>query len=105
MHLDGDKKYAEKSTMFYKKMGLKAFVKNIPENRQPKAVFRLLNIYNPDILVITGHDGMIKNNSNYLDILNYRNSKYFVETVIRARMWEQGANKLAIFARGMPKLL
>ena len=85
--------------MFYKKMGLKAFVKNIPENRQSKTVFRLLNIYNPDILVITGHDGMIKNNSKYLDILNYRNSKYFVETVRNARQYEKSSGKdLVIFA-------
>lgn len=41
---------------------------------------------------------MIKKGYNYNDIYNYRNSKYFVETVLRARMWEQGANKLAIFA-------
>ena len=99
LHLDGDKKYAEKSMMFYKKMGLKAFVKNIPENRQPKAVYRLLSIYNPDILVITGHDGMIKNNSKYLDLLNYRNSKYFIETVKNAREYEKMNQKdLVIFA-------
>ena len=48
---------------------------------------------------------MIKKGHNFNDIYNYRNSKYFVETVIRARMWEQGANKLAIFARGMPKVI
>ena len=53
LHLDGDKKYSEKSAMYYKKMGLNATVKNIPENRQSKAVYRLLQIYNPDILVIT----------------------------------------------------
>lgn len=53
LHLDGDKRYSEKSTMYYKKMGLNAIVKNIPENKQPKVVYRLLNIYNPDILVIT----------------------------------------------------
>lgn len=53
LHLDGDKKYSEKSMMYYKKMGLNATVKNIPENRQPKVVYRLLQIYNPDILVIT----------------------------------------------------
>lgn len=53
LHLDGDKKYSEKSTMYYKKMGLNATVKNIPENKQPKVVYRLLQIYNPDILVIT----------------------------------------------------
>lgn len=53
LHLDGDKKYSEKSMMYYRKMGLNATVKNIPENRQPKVVYRLLQIYNPDILVIT----------------------------------------------------
>ena len=53
LHLDGDKKYSEKSTMYYKKMGLNAIVRNIPENKQSKAVYRLLQIYNPDILVIT----------------------------------------------------
>ena len=53
LHLDGDKRYSEKSTMYYKKMGLNAIVKNIPENKQPKVVYRLLTIYNPEILVIT----------------------------------------------------
>ena len=53
LHLDGDKRYSEKSTMYYKKMGLNAIVRNIPENKQSKVVYRLLQIYNPDILVIT----------------------------------------------------
>lgn len=98
LHLDGDKKYSEKSQRFYRNMGLDVVVKNIPENRQPQMIYSLLNKYNPDILVVTGHDGMIKKGYNYNDIYNYRNSKYFVETVIRARKWEQGANKLSIFA-------
>lgn len=98
LHLDGDKKYAEKSQKFYKSMGLDVIVKNIPEDKQPQMIGELLSRYNPDILVVTGHDGMIKKGYNYNDIYNYRNSKYFVETVIRARMWEQGSNRLAIFA-------
>lgn len=53
LHLDGDKKYSEKSIMYYKKMGLNAIVKNVPEYKQPKVVYRLLTIYNPDIIVIT----------------------------------------------------
>lgn len=53
LHLDGDKRYSEKSMMYYKKMGLNAIVKNVPEYRQPKMVYRLLQICNPDILVIT----------------------------------------------------
>lgn len=99
LHLDGDKKYSEKSMMYYKKMGLKAIVKNIPENKQPKAVYRLLSIYNPDILVITGHDGMIKNGARYNDIYNYRNSRHFIETVKEARRYDEKNNKnLVIFA-------
>ncbi len=53
LHLDGDKRYSEKSMMYYRKMGLNATVKNIPENKQPRVVYRLLTIYNPEILVIT----------------------------------------------------
>ncbi len=56
LHLDGDRKYSEKSNMYYKKMGLKAVVRNIPENRQPNVVNTLIERYRPDILVVTGHD-------------------------------------------------
>ena len=56
LHLDGDRKYSEKSNMYYKKMGLKAVVRNIPENRQTNVVNTLIERYRPDILVVTGHD-------------------------------------------------
>lgn len=59
LHLDGDKRYSEKSARYYKKLGLRAIVRNVPENRQPKVVYKLLNYYNPDILIITGHDVII----------------------------------------------
>ena len=99
LHLDGDKRYSEKSTMYYKKMGLNAVVRNIPENKQSKVVYRLLNIYNPDILVITGHDGMIKNGARYQDIFNYRNSRHFIQTVKEARKYDETYGKnLVIFA-------
>ena len=53
LHLDGDKRYSEKSNMYYKKMGLKAIVRNIPESRQVSVVNNLIDRYKPDILVIT----------------------------------------------------
>lgn len=53
LHLDGDRRYSEKSNMYYKKMGLKAIVKNIPENRQPGLVNSLIKQHKPDILVVT----------------------------------------------------
>lgn len=53
LHLDGDRRYTEKSYQYYKKIGVNAVVKNIPEYKQPKLVYRLLTVYNPDILVVT----------------------------------------------------
>jgi len=99
LHLDGDKKYSQKSLAYYKKLGLKAIVKNIPENKQPNVVLRMLEYYNPDILVITGHDGMIKLKTGYNDLYNYRNSKHFIETVKEARKYDEKNKKdLVIFA-------
>lgn len=60
LHLDGDKKYAQKSQKYYNQLGLQAVVQNIPENKQAYYVYNLLQKYQPDILVITGHDSMIK---------------------------------------------
>lgn len=99
LHLDGDRKYSEKSYRYYKKIGLNAVVKNIPEYKQQKVVYNLLEIYNPDILVITGHDGMLKRGTGYNDIYNYRNSRYFINTVKEARRYDKEHKKdLVIFA-------
>lgn len=100
LHLDGDKKYSEKSYQYYRRLKLDAIVKNIPEYKQPKVVYGLLKIYNPDILVITGHDGMIKRGRDYYDIYNYRNSKYFVETVREARRYDEKYNKNLVIIAG-----
>ena len=98
LHLDGDRKYSEKSNRYYNKIGLNAIVKNIVENKQPKVVVPLLNKYNPDILIITGHDAMFKRGSNYNNIYNYRNSRHFINTVKMARTWGNNSDKLVIFA-------
>lgn len=98
LHLDGDKRYSEKSIRYYKNMKLNAIVKNIPENRQAYMLENLLEKYEPDILVITGHDGMIKKNTGFNDIYNYRNSKYFIDSVYVARKWSKNKKNIAIFA-------
>lgn len=99
LHLDGDKKYSEKAYNYYKKTGLNAVVKNITEYKQPKVVYNLLEVYKPDILIVTGHDEMIKKRTKYYDIYNYKNSKYFIETVKEARRYEREKDgNLSIFA-------
>ena len=105
LHLDGDKRYSQKSHQYYKKLGLNAMVINIPEYKQPKVVYNLLKTYNPDILVITGHDGMIKKEMGFYDVYNYRNSKYFIDTVKEARRYDEENHKnLVIFCRGLSEL-
>ena len=99
LHLDGDRKYSDKSYRYYRKMGLTAIVKNIPEYKQPSMVYNLLSYYKPDILIVTGHDGMIRKGKNINDIYNYKNSKYFIKTVKEARRYEKDSGKeLVIFA-------
>ena len=44
MHLDGDRRYTDKSSLYYKKAGLQAIVKYIPEYRQPSVIKNLLKI-------------------------------------------------------------
>mgnify|MGYP004467159713 CR=1 FL=1 len=100
LHLDGDKRYSQKSYNYYKKVGLNAIVKNIPEYRQPRVVYNLLKMYEPDILIITGHDGMIKRGTNYNDIYNYRNSRHFINTVKEARRYDKENNKETVIFAG-----
>lgn len=98
LHLDGDRRYSEKSAKYYKQSGLRAIVKNIPENKQAGVIRILLERYKPDILVITGHDAMLKNNIDKNNIYNYRNSRHFINTVKEARKWSSSNEDLVIFA-------
>ncbi len=87
--LIGDKKYSFKAYNYYKKNGLNAIVKNISESRQPRIVYSLLEHYQPDIVIITGHDAMIRANNGYYDIYNYRNSRFFIQTVKEVRKYDR----------------
>lgn len=100
LHLDGDKRYSQKSYNYYKKLGLNAIVKNIPEYKQPKVVYKLLELYKPDILIVTGHDGMIRRGTNYNDIYNYRNSRHFINTVREARRYDKKNNRDTVIFAG-----
>jgi spore coat assembly protein len=98
LHIDGDEEYLELCMTTYKQLGIEAHGMCIPEKEQHKKVGQLLMEYNPDILVVTGHDGLIRNNRNFNDIESYRNSKYFIESVKAARRFEPSLDDLVIFA-------
>lgn len=98
LHVDGDPEYLEVCLKTYKQLQLQAFGKAIPEKEQPEIILELVNEYKPDIVVITGHDGMIRRTENYMDVNNYRNTKYFIESVKKLRNYEKNYDDLVIFA-------
>lgn len=98
LHIDGDEEYLETCLKEYKKLNMDATGKYVPEKQQPTAVYELLEEHKPDILVLTGHDGVIKGDKSYQSITNYRNSRYFIEAVKAARKYEKDMDGLVIFA-------
>ncbi|MEA4892443.1 MAG: sporulation peptidase YabG [Peptococcaceae bacterium] len=98
LHLDGDKEYLDICRATYSQLGIKANTLSVSEKKQPEVVIDYLKQYKPDILILTGHDGLIKNNKEFRDIKNYRHSRYFAEAVIKAREYEPNRDDLIIFA-------
>lgn len=98
LHLDGDESYLKICLEQYKKHGLNAVGVFVPEKEQPNEIMRLLKRHKPDILVLTGHDGVIKSKNGYNDVSNYRTSKYFIDAVKIAREYEKDFDNLVIFA-------
>lgn len=87
LHIDGDKEYLDRCLEFYKKANVLAFGVYSPENKMPENIEKYLEDINPDIVVITGHDSKIKNNSTY-----------FCEAVKVCRKYQKDYDKLIVIA-------
>ena len=64
LHVDGDKSYLNRCMEFYKKSNVLAYGKSVKESEMPKEIPKFLKQFNPDILVITGHDAYFKKREN-----------------------------------------
>ena len=100
LHIDSEKIYLNDSLKQYKAMGVNVFGFIIKESKQPSSISCLLKKFNPNILVITGHDSLYKNKKSSKNLDDYRNSKYFIESVKIARMYNSNLNDLVIIAGG-----
>ncbi|MDD4766604.1 MAG: sporulation peptidase YabG [Desulfotomaculaceae bacterium] len=98
LHIDGDSDYLDLCLTSYRQLNIPADGYNIEEGQQSKMVPDLLKKHQPDLLVITGHDGFVKGENDFSDINNYYSSKFFVETVKAARQYEKSRDDLVIFA-------
>ena len=97
LHLDGSADYLEMCIKYYREASLNVIGKTVEERKQPEAVGQLIRRYQPDILVVTGHDAM-KKGAGVGSIDNYKNSRYFIESVREARRIEASLDRLCIFA-------
>ncbi|MDW5299498.1 MAG: sporulation peptidase YabG [Sedimentibacter sp.] len=100
LHVDGDSSYLSICMAHYKKLGVHAEGVSLEEIKQPDAISDLYIKYKPNIVVITGHDSLKKNAEHSMDINDYKNSKYFVESVKKLREYNDNYDELVIIAGG-----
>lgn len=98
LHVDGDKSYLNRCMEFYKKSNVLAYGKSVKESEMPKEIPKFLKQFNPDILVITGHDAYFKKREKTSNNELYKNSENFCKAVIEARKYEKSSDKLIIIA-------
>ena len=87
LHIDGDKEYLNRCLEFYKKANVLAFGVYSKEEEMTLNIEKYLEDINPDIVVITGHDSLVK-----------QNSKYFADAVKACRKYQKDYDKLIIIA-------
>lgn len=100
LHIDGDKSYLKECLRQYEKLGVPVVGISVEESSQPKKIMSLLEEHKPNIVVITGHDSLMRNYDKYEDLSIYKNSKYYVECVQIARQYNCSYDELVIFAGG-----
>ena len=93
LHIDGDNEYLDRCMNFYKEMNIKANGICLNEIDMPSKIVSLLEEYNPDIIVVTGHDAFYSRKAN-----EYQNTDNFIMCVKEARKYEKSQDKLIIIA-------
>lgn len=98
LHLDGDANYLQKCLAFYQELRIPAVGHHIAEARMADVLKHFLETYHPDILILTGHDGLLRKGQDLSNVFNYRNTENFMKAVKVARRYERGFDDLIIFA-------
>ena len=100
LHIDGDKEYLNRCLKYYNDMNIWAMGILEKEENMASKIKDLIKEYNPNIVVITGHDAFYRKRGNSDDLTFYKNSKYFVDAIQEARKLENSHEKLIIIAGG-----
>lgn len=83
---------------FYRKNKVLAIGKRVSESDIASKIHFMLLEYQPDIVIITGHDAYYKKKGDIHDIRNYKNTENFIKAVKEARKFEKSHEKLVIIA-------
>ncbi|TCZ70540.1 sporulation peptidase YabG [Paenibacillus albiflavus] len=100
LHLDGDPMYLRKCMTLYEEMRIPAHGFYMQESQMADSLRRLLPTIKPNIVVITGHDGFVKNrrDMDVMSLSSYKNSSHFVRAVEVAREYERNRDSLTVIA-------
>ena len=101
LHLDGDPAYLNKSLSLYEQLRIPAEGHHVHESMMADTLHRLLPRVRPDIVVITGHDGVLKQHPGAYDLYSlssYKNSQNFVKAIQVARDYERNFDAMTIIA-------
>ena len=81
LHIDGDNDYLERCMKFYEDMNVKANGIALKEIEMPNKILALLEEFQPDIVVVTGHDAYYSKKDDMKDNNNYQNTINFIDAV------------------------
>lgn len=100
LHLDGDAEYLKKCMGIYGRLRVPVEGYYVSEPSMSDALHRLLPRVQPDIIVITGHDGLLKHRreGDLSQLSSYKNSHHFVQAVRTARQYEKNRDVLTVVA-------
>lgn len=100
LHIDGDSEYLNRCLKYYEDINIWAMGIAEKEENIASKITQWLKEYNPDIVVITGHDAYYKKKGENNELKAYKNSSYFVNAIQEARKFEKSHQKLIIIAGG-----
>lgn len=98
LHIDGDNEYLNRCLEYYESLNIAAIGFSKREDEIADDIYDLLEEYQPNILVITGHDAYYKKKGSFKEMAAYKNSEKFVDAVKEARKFESSHQKLIVIA-------
>ena len=97
LHVDADAEYLRICAQTYARLQVPNACIPVAEEWQATQIDDLLEMYRPNILVLTGHDALL-NREAPADVEQYKSTLHFIRAVRQARRFQSSRDGLAIIA-------